>query len=85
MAQLDSPLEVPQRPRPSASFAPRTGSSSRSPTNIQQVAASQLALTNLYYENVLSQAKRSFNAATVAAAAGLVFFLAAISGRPRDR
>jgi hypothetical protein len=49
------------------------------PANIQEVAASQLALTNLYYENVLSQARRSFNAATVAAIVGLAFFLAAIA------
>lgn len=48
------------------------------PSNIQQVAATQLALSNRYYENVLSQAKRSFNAAVVAAVVGLAFFLAAV-------
>lgn len=49
------------------------------PSNIQEVAAAQFALSNLYYENVLAQAKRSFNAAVVASIAGLVFFLAAIA------
>jgi len=48
------------------------------PTNIQQVAASQLALNNSYYANVLAQARRSFTAAIVAAAVGLAFFLTAI-------
>ncbi|MFB0619784.1 hypothetical protein [Streptomyces sp. AGS-58] len=48
------------------------------PANIQEVAGSQLKLTNLYYENVLSQAKRSFNAAVVAGSVGLLFFLVAI-------
>jgi len=48
------------------------------PANIQQVAASQLALSNRYYENVLTQARRSFNSAVAAAAVGLVFFMAAI-------
>lgn len=48
------------------------------PTNIQQVAASQLALNNSYYSNVLAQAQRSFTAAIVSAAVGLVFFLTAV-------
>ncbi|WP_412100455.1 S1 family peptidase [Micromonospora ureilytica] len=49
------------------------------PANIQEVAAAQFGLSNLYYENVLSQAKRSFNAAAVAAVVGLVFFLASVT------
>lgn len=48
------------------------------PSNIQEVAASQFALSNLYYENVLAQARRSFNAAAIASVAGLAFFMAAI-------
>jgi hypothetical protein len=48
------------------------------PSNIQQVAAAQFLLSNSYYENVLVQARRSFNAAVVAATAGLIFFLAAV-------
>lgn len=48
--------------------------SSADPANIQQVAAAQLALNNLYYENVLKQATRSFTAAVVAATAGLAMF-----------
>lgn len=47
-------------------------------TNIAKVAASQLAISNAYYENVLSQARRSFNAAIVAAVLGLFLFLAAV-------
>ena len=48
------------------------------PANIQEVAASQFALSDRYYENVLAQAKRSFDAAVAASVVGLVFFLAAI-------
>jgi hypothetical protein len=48
------------------------------PTNIQEVAAAQLRLSNLYYENVLAQANRSFNAAVVAAVAGLALILLAV-------
>jgi hypothetical protein len=44
------------------------------PTNIQEVAASQLAITNSYYRSVLGQARQSFVAAVVAASAGLAFF-----------
>jgi hypothetical protein len=49
------------------------------PSNIQEVAAAQFALSNLYYENVLAQARRSFNAAVIASAIGLFFFLAAVA------
>jgi hypothetical protein len=48
------------------------------PSNIQEVAASQLSIISRIYENVLSQAQQSFRAALVAAAIGLVFLLAAI-------
>ena len=49
------------------------------PENIQQVAASQLALSTSYYENVLAQARRSFLAAIISATVGLLFFIAAVS------
>lgn len=55
------------------------GVSEADPANIQEVAAAQFGLSNLYYENVLAQAKRSFNAAVVAAVVGLAFFLAAVT------
>jgi hypothetical protein len=43
------------------------------PGNIQEVAASPLALSNSYYQSVLSQAR--FLATIVSAAIGLVFFI----------
>lgn len=49
------------------------------PENIQQVGAAQLSLSTNYYQNVLDQAKRSFVAAIVSAAIGLIFFIAAVS------
>ncbi len=48
------------------------------PENIQEVAASQLALSNDYYESVLLQARRSFLAAIISAGVGLVFFVGAV-------
>jgi hypothetical protein len=48
------------------------------PQNIQEVAASQLALSNSYYQSVLSQASRSFVAAIVSAGVGLVFFICSV-------
>jgi hypothetical protein len=48
------------------------------PESIQQVAASQLALSNSYYANVLMQAQRSFIAAIASAAIGLAFFVTAV-------
>lgn len=42
------------------------------------MAASQLALSNSYYENVLAQARRSFIAAIISAAIGLAFFVTAV-------
>jgi hypothetical protein len=49
------------------------------PGNIQQVAASQLEITNRYYQSVLVQAQQSFRSALAAAGIGLTFFLAAIA------
>jgi hypothetical protein len=51
----------------------------QTPENVQQVAASQLALSTNYYENVLTQARRSFIAAIISATVGLIFFIAAVS------
>ncbi|MDN3356830.1 hypothetical protein [Actinomadura sp. DC4] len=48
------------------------------PENIQQVAASQLALSNSYYQSALSQASRSFMAAIVSAGVGLLFFVSSV-------
>ena len=48
------------------------------PKNIQEVAAASFDLGDSYYANVLSQAKRSFNAAVVAGVVGSLFFLTAI-------
>ena len=53
--------------------------SNTDPENVQQVAASQLALSTSYYENVLTQARRSFIAAIISATVGLIFFIAAVS------
>jgi len=49
------------------------------PKNIQEVAASQLEISNDYYQSVLTQARRSFSAAITAGIAGLAFFLTAIA------
>ena len=49
------------------------------PANIQQVAASQLAIVNSYYESVLTQAQQSFIWALRAAGVGLLFFIASVS------
>lgn len=53
--------------------------SAADPSNILQVAAAQFKLSDQYYENVLSQAKRSFNSAVAAAVTGTLLFLAAIT------
>jgi hypothetical protein len=53
--------------------------SNADPNNIQEVAAGTLALNNLYYENVLAQARSSFLAAVVTATIGTVFFLGAVA------
>jgi hypothetical protein len=64
---------------PAASGAAIEDVASVDPTNIQEVAASQLALSNSYYGSVLAQARQSFRSAVAAASLGFVFFLAAIA------
>lgn len=49
------------------------------PGNISKLAASQLELSNNYYESVLKQARRSFLAAVVAATAGVALFLIGVA------
>ena|SRR3989442_6220162 len=49
------------------------------PSNVQQVAASQLALLGNFYKTVLQQAQQSFLAALIASIIGLIFFIAAVS------
>jgi len=49
------------------------------PSNIQQVAASQLELINDYYTTILHQARQSFTWAIIAAGVGLAFFIAAVA------
>lgn len=46
--------------------------------DISQVAATQLKISKQYYENVLRQGRASFRWAFAAAAAGPVFFIAAV-------
>jgi hypothetical protein len=46
--------------------------------NISEVAASQLKISNNYYQSVLGQAQQSFRSAIIAAGVGLGFFLAAL-------
>ena len=65
-------------PEPSVSGALKDVSKA-DPANIQEVAAAQFGLSNLYYENVLAQARRSFHSAVAAAVVGLAFFLAAVT------
>ena len=48
------------------------------PSNIQEVAASQLGIINNYYKGVLQQAQQSFRWALISAGVGLVFFIGAI-------
>jgi hypothetical protein len=49
------------------------------PKNIQEVAVTQLELSNSYYRSALSQSQQSFKLAFWAAVVGLLFFLAAIA------
>ncbi len=53
--------------------------SQASPSDIQEIAASQIKLLSVYHNLVLEQARRSFYLAMVAACVGLVFFIAAIT------
>lgn len=48
------------------------------PTKVQEIAASQIQLLNIYHNTVLDQAKRSFRWALVTAGAGFCFFLASV-------
>lgn len=48
------------------------------PSNVQEVAASQLELINNYYSTILDQARQSFRWAIIAAGVGLLFFISAV-------
>lgn len=49
------------------------------PDNIQEVAASQLAIINSYYQSGLQQSQKSFQWSLIWGGIGLVFFIAAVS------
>jgi hypothetical protein len=49
------------------------------PTNVQQIAASQLALLAGYHQIALAQSRRSFLWALIGSGIGLVFFFAAVA------
>ena len=49
------------------------------PAKIQEVAASQVVISERYYNNVLQHARRLFRWALIAAGTGLIFFLAAVA------
>jgi Cyanobacterial TRADD-N associated 2-Transmembrane domain len=49
------------------------------PAKIQEVAASQVEISEMYYQNVLQHARRLFRWALIAAGTGLIFFLAAVA------
>jgi TRADD-N domain-containing protein len=49
------------------------------PAKIQEVAASQVAISEMYYKTSLQHAQRLFRWALIAAAAGLIFFLVAVA------
>ena len=49
------------------------------PAKIQEVAASQVVISDLYYKNVLQHAQRLFRWALIAAGTGLIFFLVAVA------
>ena len=48
------------------------------PTNVQEIASSQIELLVVYHNVVLDQARRSFRWALIAAGAGFSFFLVAV-------
>jgi hypothetical protein len=78
-SELKREPEVVQLLPPETSITSAIKSVSKAdPKNIQEVAAASFDLSDSYYANVLSQAKRSFNAAVVAGIVGSLFFLAAI-------
>lgn len=45
------------------------------PSDVQRIAATQIELLIAYYNEILSQAKKSFNWALIAAGVGLIFFI----------
>jgi len=49
------------------------------PAKIQEVAASQVVVSDMYYKNVLQHAQRLFRWALIAAGAGFIFFLVAVA------
>jgi hypothetical protein len=49
------------------------------PAKIQEVAASQVVISDIYYKNVLQHSKRLFRWALIAAGTGLLFFLVAVA------
>jgi len=49
------------------------------PAKIQEVAASQVEISEMYYNNVLQHTRRLFRWALIAAGTGLIFFLAAVA------
>ena len=49
------------------------------PEDIQEIAASQIAIISNFNESVLHQAQQSFTSALLAAIIGLLFFIAAVS------
>jgi hypothetical protein len=49
------------------------------PAKIQEVAASQVEISEMYYHTVLQHARRLFRWALIAAGTGLIFFLAAVA------
>ncbi|MCP4374180.1 MAG: hypothetical protein GY797_39665 [Deltaproteobacteria bacterium] len=59
-------------------LGPIEGVAQADPGNISQVAASQLDISNTYYESVLFQAQQSFRWAIIGAGVGIIFFVVAI-------
>jgi hypothetical protein len=49
------------------------------PAKIQEVAATQVVIGEMYYKNSLQHAQRLFRWALIAAGAGLIFFLVAVT------
>ncbi len=49
------------------------------PAKIQEVAASQVVISDMYYKNTLQHAQRLFRWALIAAGSGLIFFLVAVA------
>ncbi len=49
------------------------------PAKIQEVAATQVVISEMYYKNDLQHAQRLFRWALIAAGTGLIFFLVAVA------